>query len=116
MSRSVGLLGEERAAEYLKSQGWRVIERNFYSKLGEVDIIAITNRNTLVFCEVKTYTDKSWVAPISAITKRKQRNLIKTAQYYLLKTGYEDIEMRFDALVVTSDKVEHFENIIQLSE
>lgn len=115
MSRSHGLQGEGKAADYLIRLGWTVVERNFYSRLGEIDIIAMSDSGALVFCEVKTYTSKSWVPPIAAITKKKQRNLVKTAQYYLLKTGKDDIEMRFDALIVQGSLVEHFENIIQLS-
>jgi putative endonuclease len=115
MSRKYGLAGEDQAAFYLEAMNWSILERNFHSKLGEIDIIAKTPGNVLVFCEVKTYTSKSWVSPIAAITKSKQRKLYKTAQYYLMRYPHKDTEMRFDALIVNAEDIEHYENIMQLS-
>lgn len=115
MSRLDGDVGESKAADFLIAKGWCVLDRNFYSKSGEIDIVARSDDGTLVFCEVKTYTNKSWVHPLAAITKKKQRNLVKTAQFYLLKNGISNEEMRFDALVVGEKDVDHIENVIQLS-
>lgn len=116
MSRVKGLAGETLAVKYLEKKGWEILARNFYSKSGELDIIALSDLNELVFCEVKTYANTSWVHPLEAITKSKQRHLIKTAQYYMLKANISDVVMRFDALIVDMDgSVEQYESIFGLS-
>ena len=82
--RKRGLEGEDFAAEYLKNSKFEVIERNFRSKMGEIDVIA-KKKKTLYFFEVKARGAGSLIDPFEAVTPQKQRRIRRTAEYYLLK-------------------------------
>ena len=108
----MGNLGESIVCDYLKAKAWKILERNFYSKYGEIDIIAQDPTHTLVFCEVKTYKPDSLVSPIEAITHKKLEKIRKTALYYLSQTKQEDTPARIDALIVQEGMVvDHLKNI-----
>lgn len=101
-NRCRGDIGEEAAAEYLKSKGYRILERNYVSGGYEIDIIAENNEYT-VFAEVKsrtpTHSDKFDLPPCAAVTKEKQYKIIRAA------TGYSyahksDKRIRFDVVEV----------------
>lgn len=77
----VGRTGEDIAASYLSRKGFRILERNFKALYGELDIVAI-DRDILVFVEVKTRMDNSFGTPEEAVTPRKLREVVQTAQYY----------------------------------
>lgn len=95
----VGKEGEDVAIQYLMQKGYKIIERNFYCKQGEIDIIA-RDKKELVFIEVKTRTNAEYGRPIDAITKAKQKHLIRTIEYYLLKHKLTNIPVRIDAIEV----------------
>ena len=78
----LGRLGEDFAAGLLIAEGYRVIERNFRCKAGEVDIIAEKN-GEISFVEVKTRRTLTFGQPVEAVTGEKQRHLRNTAAYYL---------------------------------
>ena len=69
------------AAKFLSSKGYRIIDRNFRSKFGEIDIIAI-KENYLVFVEVKARTNNLFGFPEESVTQSKLNKIIKTAEYY----------------------------------
>jgi putative endonuclease len=98
-----GRLGEAFAAEYLVRQGYEILEKNYRRQFGEVDIVA-RDRGTLVFVEVKTRHSHLYGAPVEAVDKRKQRQLSKIAQGYLLSCQLHDTAARFDVIGVTLDK------------
>ena len=82
-NRAVGSLYEEKAAEYLKSLGYRIIERNYHAgKTGEIDIIAIDG-DTYVFVECKFRKDIASGDPFEAVGKTKIRNICKCALVYM---------------------------------
>ncbi len=113
MSTVIGNIGEEIAKDYLVEKEYKILERQFHSLFGEIDIIAKESDGTLVFCEVKSYKENSLVNPIFAVNKRKQKRLIKTAEYYIYKMNIEDTALRFDILIIEKEKVKcHLENII----
>ncbi|MBI4096675.1 MAG: YraN family protein [Candidatus Levybacteria bacterium] len=96
-------LGEEKACEYLKKLGFKIIERNFRKGYGEIDIIAIDSsekEKVLSFTEVKTRTSNSYGSPLEAITYWKLKSLIKTAQYYKLTHNNLPKSLRIDAVSV----------------
>jgi putative endonuclease len=97
-----GELGEKIAAEYLKKQGFKIIDRNFRIRGGEIDIIALDGE-TLVFIEVKTRRSSEFGTPLEAITPWKLRALIKTAQFYKIKHPSLPESMRIDAVAVVLD-------------
>lgn len=106
MSRAVGNLAEDRAIKYLKGLGFEIVKRNFYSKFGEIDIIAKKNR-VLHFIEVKSGKNFD---PIYAITPKKLDKILKTVDYYMLKNKI-DTEIVIDALIIREGDIELLENI-----
>ncbi|MBT5856124.1 YraN family protein [bacterium] len=110
-----GNLGEAFAAKYLEGKGYRIIDRNFYAKGGELDIIAKTNDGVWVFVEVKSYKSNSPIHPLEAITPLKQRRIIRTAQVYIATRIYKEVASRFDCVVIQDGEVtHHLENCISL--
>ena len=79
--REIGIIGEDYAVNLLIDEGYKVIDRNFRSHFGEIDIIAI-HKDTLVFVEVKTRTSKKYGKPEEAVTVNKLKHIIRTSDYY----------------------------------
>jgi len=99
----IAILGEDKACEYLKKLGFKIIERNFRKGYGEIDIVAIDQsekEKVLVFVEVKTRTSNSYGSPLEAITYWKLKSLIKTAQYYKMTHRNLPDALRIDAVSV----------------
>lgn len=99
---SIGNTGEEAAVKALKKQGYKIIERNYRTKTGEIDIIAKDGEYT-VFVEVRLRKSNAFGSPADTIDKRKQEKIIRTAQYYAVKNGIYDTPMRFDAVLINAD-------------
>ncbi len=96
---SLGVQGEEVAANYLKNKGYQVVERNFRCRMGEIDIIASINK-TLVFVEVKTRRSLSYGLPCESITKNKQVHIKRVAKFYTVKNNIINVNQRIDVLEV----------------
>ena len=115
MSRIIGQDAELRACEYLELQGLRLMQKNYYSRFGEIDLIMQDKNDAgaIVFIEVKER--KSGIShAIESITPSKQRKMVKTAQFFLLKLGH-DVNCRFDAVVLDGiGNIEWLKNIITL--
>ncbi len=79
---NLGQQGEEAAVHYLRSRGYKILERNFRCRAGEVDIIA-EEKGDLVFVEVKARSSNRYGNPAEAVTPRKQRQISKAALCYL---------------------------------
>lgn len=108
--RAVGTYCEELAARYLKQQGYCILERNFFSRYGEIDLIA-KDGTTLVFVEVKFRSNMAAGDPAEAVTARKQERIRKTAQYYLcIHQISEDIPCRFDVAAVLGSQIRLIKN------
>ena len=109
--RQVGGIYEQKAADYLSRQGFRIIEHNFYSRFGEIDLIAKDGKY-LVFIEVKYRRDSACGTPLEAVTLKKQKRICRTALYYCGKNGYGDsTPCRFDVVAIEGeDKVIHIKN------
>ncbi len=113
-NKEIGAKGEELAVEYLKKQGYEIIETNKrYSRACEIDIIA-KQKDTLVFVEVKTRTSEICGSPFESITKAKYEN-IKTGLYnYLQETKIKYKNFRIDAVAIVlkpSLKINHLKNL-----
>ncbi len=98
--KETGRLGEEKAAELLKEKGYRILERNFRFRGGEIDIVAL-NAGTLVFVEVKTSRTPRFGDPVEWVDARKQQHLIKAAECYLQNHHCGECRCRFDVVAVT---------------
>lgn len=114
-SSSVGSNGEELATVFLKGLGYKILQRNFHSRLGEIDIIA-KDKNQIVFVEVKSRKKFDFGQPAESINSKKLQAMIKTGQYYLLVNKITDADYRFDAVEVFlnnfgSNKINHIKNI-----
>jgi putative endonuclease len=101
---------ETMAAEYLKNKGYEIILQNFFSKNGEIDIIA-KDTDTLVFCEVKYRSNTRYGLPEEAVDYRKQDKIRKTAAYYLYRNNFPvETRVRFDVIAVLGEKITHIED------
>ncbi|MDQ7042584.1 MAG: YraN family protein [Sulfurimonas sp.] len=107
MSRAKGNIAEDKACDFLGENGYEILERNFYSRFGEIDVIAF-KENVLHFVEVKSGED--YEKAIQNITRSKLSKLLKTCDVYMKKKSY-DGDYMLDALVVTPESIELLENI-----
>lgn len=99
----IAIKGEDIACNYLRSNQYKILERNFRIKNGEVDIIAIDNSDiekVLAFIEVKTRTSNLFGVPFESITSWKLQSLIRVAQYYKLVNPHLPQSLRIDAISV----------------
>jgi putative endonuclease len=97
--KELGKKGEEVALRFLKKNGYRILERNYVCKLGEIDIIA-KEKDTLAFIEVKTRTSTLFGPPQLAVTLSKQMQLSKAALYFLKEKRLENVKARFDVVAI----------------
>jgi putative endonuclease len=95
--KELGAKGEEIAVRYLKSKGYRIVERNYRIRFGEIDIIA-EQEDDLVFIEVKTRSDTLFGSPLESVTVQKQKQLSKVALEYINKQGCHNRPARFDVV------------------
>ncbi|MEA3363019.1 MAG: YraN family protein [Thermodesulfobacteriota bacterium] len=96
---TLGAWGEDRAAEYLRQQGIKIVERNFTTPVGEIDIIA-RYKSWLLFIEVKTRRSTAFGTPQEAVGVRKQRQIIRTAHWYLQNNKSTRLQPRFDVIAI----------------
>ena len=110
--RKTGLMGEMRAAQYLRRKGYDIYAANFKSKSGEIDIIAEKD-HILCFVEVKTRRDGGYFPPADAVDRKKEENVRSTAAYYLSVSKLK-MDVRFDIIEVIlcekQYKIRHIEN------
>jgi putative endonuclease len=97
--RARGSDGEQLACEYLALQGLHVVERNFRSHRGEIDIVA-REGEYLVFCEVKCRESDEFGSPEHAVTAEKARQVRNVAEGYLAKNGIREQACRFDVVAI----------------
>jgi putative endonuclease len=107
MSRAKGSVAEELAKNYLYDNGFEIVEQNFYSRFGEIDIIALKDE-TLHFVEVKSGDD--YEKAVQNITPTKLSRLTKTGDVYIKKNCVE-IDYVYDAIVVVDKDITYLENI-----
>jgi len=118
-TREIGNIGEDAVCDFLEKKSYKVIERNYVIRGGEIDIIA-TKNDIIAFVEVKTRSRNPMVSGFEAITKSKMSHIFKTAQDYLLKNNF-DLQPRFDVAVVEItngkvNKINFIENAYDMSD
>lgn len=110
----IGRQGERFAAEYLVKNHFTIRAKNYFSRFGEIDIVAQKD-DLLIFCEVRSRHIGSLASPVETVDKRKQRKIIKTAYLYLLENPV-DLQPRFDVIAVIFEdccrvkSINHIEN------
>jgi putative endonuclease len=109
--------GERLAERYLQQKGYKLVERNYRCRGGEVDLIVL-DRKVIVFVEVKTRSDHQFGNPLEAVEMRKQRKMIQAAEFFLNEKGLHNREARFDVVGISwlgqQPTVEHIENAFEL--
>lgn len=119
-NKNTGNRGEDIAASFLLKCGYRILERNFRCKGGEVDIVARDPKDDcLVFVEVKTRRDLSYGVPQLAVNPFKQRQISKAALTWLSSKRLHDNNGRFDVIAILLDNkghhtIEHIVNAFEL--
>ena len=113
-TKEIGKSGEDFCVQKLAEHGYEILQRNFHSPWGEIDIIA-KYQGYLVFIEVKTRTRESIENATLSVSYRKQAKITKTAMYFLKDFHDSSIEeYRFDVIIVKKEKstisFRHFEN------
>lgn len=98
-SYKIGQKGEEIAEKYLLQQGYEILEKNFHSQQGEIDIVA-RDGEFLVFVEVKNYSFRSYGSPLGAVRKSKKQSIIHAARTYLYRNNIKNTFCRFDVLTI----------------
>jgi putative endonuclease len=106
-TKAKGNIAEDRGCEYLRTQGFRILERNVYNRFGEIDIVALKDQ-VLHFVEVKSAL--TYEQAINNITASKLQKLNRTIATYLQKTKYS-MDYCIDALIVVDEKIELIDNI-----
>jgi putative endonuclease len=113
-----GKNSESLAVVYLKRQGYRILEQNYRTRIGEIDIIARDNE-TIAFVEVKSRSSAAFGNPKYAVTFQKQRKISKVALQYLKSTRQSHVRARFDVVSIFSnsgqDSIELIKNAFELT-
>lgn len=104
-----GTTGEMQTKQFLEQKNYIVLEMNYRTKIGEIDIIA-KDKNTIVFVEVKSRNSLAFGYPREAVTPQKQRKIQQIAQLYLMKTKNMDKPIRFDVVEILGKEITHIEN------
>ncbi len=98
-ARDTGLEGEDFAVRFLKSKGYRIIERNFRTRYGEIDIVA-RRKAEIVFLEVKTRSSDSFGVPQEAVDRRKLSKISTVASHFIQKKGLENFSIKFEIVAI----------------
>ena len=102
--REIGKVYEKRAGAYLEQHGYKVIEYNFQSRQGEIDIIA-KDGEYLVFVEVKYRSSACCADPLSAVNRAKQRKICRVADYFRFTQKVpDDVPVRYDVIGILGEK------------
>ncbi|MCR5228087.1 MAG: YraN family protein [Eubacterium sp.] len=109
--RSLGTKWERIVADYLRGEGYVILEMNYRTRYSEIDVIAQDSRD-LVFVEVKYRSSGRAGDPLESITASKIKRIRNAALYYLRDKGYdiEKTSIRFDAVGVLGEKITHIKN------
>jgi len=97
--RKTGNEGEQLALAYLKNNGYKIIEQNYRTRFGEIDIVALDGE-IVCFIEVKTRSSVNFGMPVESITNLKKKKMIRTAFSYLRFKKWEEREARFDVVSI----------------
>jgi putative endonuclease len=99
--KTLGREGEDRAARFLAKKGYKILERNYSTRSGEIDLVALHN-GEVVFVEVKTRTSDAYGAPELAVNPRKQLRMIKAALGYIKYKKLHQMPCRFDVVAISA--------------
>lgn len=102
--RKIGNQAEAFALDYLSAHGLTLIEQNYLTRIGEIDLIMLDiETQTLVFVEVRYRQNSAFGSSIETVNRAKQNKLVRTAQHYLQHSRFDDFICRFDVIGLESD-------------
>ena len=111
--RKIGGEKEKLAGDFFKGMGCEILEQNFYTRFGEIDLI-LKEGETLVFAEVKYRKNEKRGNPLEAVDVKKQRKISKAALYYLAKNRISpENPCRFDVVAVLGEEIVHIKNAFE---
>ena len=113
LNKMLGRQGEDRAAVYLAGKGYRILERNYSTRNGEIDLIAL-HEGEVVFVEVKTRTSNAYGAPELAVNARKQMRMVKAALAYIKYKKLHQMPCRFDVVAISGQEVQVIRNAVEM--
>ncbi|OPX51243.1 hypothetical protein CLTHE_00310 [Clostridium thermobutyricum DSM 4928] len=99
LNKTIGDYGEDIACKFLISKGYRIIEKNFRNRFGEIDLICLKN-NILTFTEVKTRYYSNYGLPKEAVNFNKRKNIIFLSKFFISKNNFNDFFIRFDVIEI----------------
>ena len=105
----LGRAGEVKAGDFLKNKGYKILEKNYKTHIGEIDLIA-KDGDTLVFVEVKTRLNDDYGAPSEAVNAKKQQKYYLVATEYLVRNKLTDSQCRFDVVEIENGQINHIFN------
>jgi putative endonuclease len=115
--KNIGSFGEEEAVNYLKNIGYYIVDRNFRTKFGEIDIIAKSPEGLLIFVEVKTLSNSKEILPEDHMTVKKLNSFKKSSEFYanqninLSKNGFRLDLIAISLNLNSENKIRHYQNI-----
>lgn len=109
-----GKEGEKKAASYLRKRGFRILERNYHCRSGEIDLVALEG-DFLVFVEVKQRKEGSLVSPEEAVTPEKKRKIVFCSKCWIMEHNYRG-NVRYDVVAIRGKRLRHYEGAFSIEE
>ena len=110
-TREIGNKYEDKSIETLVKEAYKILERNYQNRFGEIDIIAEKNKE-IVFVEVKYRRTNKFGYGYEAVDKRKIMKILKLANYYIQLKKYQDYKIRFDCMSYLGDELDWIKDIV----
>lgn len=110
-TREIGNKYEDKSVETLVREAYKILERNYQNRFGEIDIIAEKNKE-LVFIEVKYRKTSKFGYGYEAVDRRKIMKILKLANYYIQSKKYQNYKIRFDCMSYLGDELDWIKDIV----
>ncbi|MCL4575873.1 YraN family protein [Fusobacterium animalis] len=110
-TREIGNKYEDKSVETLMDEGYKILERNYQNRFGEIDIIAEKDKE-VIFIEVKYRKTNKFGYGYEAVDRRKIMKILKLANYYMQSKKYQDYKIRFDCMSYLGDELDWIKNIV----
>ncbi len=110
-TREIGNKYENKSVEILVKEEYKILERNYQNRFGEIDIIAEKNKE-IVFIEVKYRKTNKFGYGYEAVDRRKIIKILKLANYYIQSKKYQDYKIRFDCMSYLGDELDWIKDIV----
>ena len=110
-TREIGNKYEDKSIETLVKEAYKILERNYQNRFGEIDIIAEKNKE-LVFIEVKYRKTSKFGYGYEAVDRRKIMKILKLANYYIQSKKYQNYKIRFDCMSYLGDELDWIKDIV----